>query len=149
MRIDTLITADLGHLKAYRVSVDELSGKAHVRILADQNLPEAHKKLTEIETDVPGRYSVRAGNVALGRPSGELHNVELEIRKRLLGQLAREIESLLHGEGADRWGLAAGAEVLPRLMEKLSPSARERLVKTIPADLTKLDKDEVLSRFTA
>lgn len=149
MRIDTLITADLGHLKAYRVSVDELSGKTHIQILADQILPEAHKKLGDIESDEPGRYSVRTGKVALGRPAGEMHNVELEIRKRLLCQLAQEIDSLLHREGGKRWGLAAGAELLPRLLEKLSASARERLVKTIPADLTKLDKEEMLARFTA
>ncbi len=151
MRIDTLITADLGHLKAYRVSVDELSGKTHIQILADQLLPEAHKKHGDIETDEPGRYSVRTGKVALGRPAGEEHNLELEIRKRLLCQLAREIESVLQRESGEgkRWGLAAGAEVLSRLLEKLSASTRERLVKTIPADLTKLDKDEVLSRFTA
>ncbi|VVM06787.1 hypothetical protein MAMC_01243 [Methylacidimicrobium cyclopophantes] len=149
MRIDTIITADLGHLKAYRVWVDELSGKTHIQILADQILPEAHKKLADLETDARGRYSVRTGKVALGRPAGEVHNVELEIRKRLLGQLAQEIDSLLHREGSKHWGLAAGSEVLPRLLEKLSASSRERLVKTVPADLTKLDKEEVFSRFVA
>ncbi|MDD4934055.1 MAG: host attachment protein [Methylacidiphilaceae bacterium] len=149
MRIDALITADLGRLKAYRVSVDELSGKTHVQILADQILAEGHKKWTNMETDEPGRYSVRTGKVTLGRPSGELHNVELEVRKRLLGQLAQEIDSLIHREDCKRWGLAACSEELPRILEKLSSSARERLVKTIPSDLTKLDKEDVLARFLA
>lgn len=149
MRIDTVITADLGHLKAYRVSVDELSGKSHIRILADHILMEAHRKLTDTETDVPGRYSVRTGKVAFGHPAGEMHNVELENRKRLLGHLAREIESLLAREDCKRWGLAVGSDLLPRLLEKLSSSARESLVKTIPADLTKLDKDDVFARFLA
>ena len=148
MQIDTLITADLGHLKAYRVSVDELSGKTHIHLLADQILPEGHKKLADFETDEPGRYSVRTGKIALGRPAGELNNLEMEIRKRLLGQLAQEIDSLLHREAGKRWGLAVAAELLPRFVEKLSPTARERLVKTVPADLTKLDKEEVLLRFT-
>lgn len=149
MRIDILITADLGHLKAYRVSADELTGKPHIQILADQVLPEAHKKLADIETDEPGRYSVRTGKIALGRPAGEQNTLELEIRKRSLCQLAREIESLLHRENSEgrRWGLAACSEVLPRLLEKLSPATRERLVKTIPSDLTKLDKEAVLVRF--
>ncbi|CAB4242708.1 conserved protein of unknown function [Methylacidimicrobium sp. AP8] len=149
MQIDTLITADLGHLKAYRVSTDELSGKTHIQLLEDRVLPDAHKKLTDMETDVPGRYSVRTGKVVLGRPAGELNNLELEIRKRLLCQLAREIEALLEREGGQvkRWGLAVGAELLPRLLERLSPAVRGKLVKTIPGDLTKLDKDQVLARF--
>lgn len=149
MRLDLLITADLGNMKAYRVSVDELSGKTHIHLLADELLPEAHKKITETETDVPGRYSIRTGKVALGRPAGELHNVDLERRKRLLCQLAQSIDSLLQREGAGRWGLAAPAELLSKLQEKLSAASRERLVKTIPADLTKGDKDEILCRFTA
>ncbi|WP_020493995.1 host attachment protein [Verrucomicrobium sp. 3C] len=149
MRIEALITADLGHLKAYRVSVDELSGKIHVQNLVDQILPEAHKKLADIETDEPGRYSVRTGKITLGRPAGEQNTLELEIRKRLLGQLAQEIDALIHREDCKRWGLAAGSEVLPRLLEKLSSSTRERLVKTIPSDLTKLDKGDVLARFLA
>ncbi|MGD9896755.1 MAG: host attachment protein [Candidatus Methylacidiphilaceae bacterium] len=147
MRIDTLITTDLGRLKAYRLSVDELSGKTHIQALADKTFPEAHKKLGDIETDEPGRYSVRTGKVMLGRPAGETHNVELEIRKRLLSQLAHEIDSLLDRGDCKHWGLAACSEVLPRLLEKLSPSARERLVKTIPGDLTKLDKEDLLARF--
>ena len=78
---------------------------------------------------------------------GERHNIELEARRRLVRQLAQRLNTLARGQEIERCFLAASKEINHQLLEELDPHLRAKIEKNIPADLTKLERAEILRRF--
>lgn len=79
--------------------------------------------------------------------AGERHNLELEMRRRLVRQLADRLNTLEEGRRADRWLLAASREINHSLLDHLGPQIRAKVEKNIPADLTKLERPAILRHF--
>ncbi len=77
------------------------------------------------------------------------HNLDLEVRRRLIKTLARKIEELVTGHGTDGWWLAAHKEIIRPLLEALPQSLRARAETQVPRDLTKLEPKEILDHFLA
>jgi hypothetical protein len=162
-----IIVADLGELKAYRMEKLEAVNRqdeaqvshvvqrgdfkeALVLIpLEDINYIHAHKKLEEIVSDEAGRFK-GSGSVA-GEASrgsyGERHNIDLEIRKRLLKAIAEDIGELVKKEACRAWYLAFPQETTNQLMEKLDSEVKKTLANNITVDLTKTRQNEILSHF--
>lgn len=78
---------------------------------------------------------------------GERHNIELETRKRLVRQLAERLNLLARSEDIERCFLAASREINHPLMEALEPPVRAKVAKNVPADLTKVQRTEILRYF--
>jgi hypothetical protein len=78
---------------------------------------------------------------------GERHNIELEKRKRLVRALARRLNTLARDPEVERCFLAASREINHQLIEELEPQVRQKILKNIPADLTKVDRVEILRHF--
>ena len=139
-----IIVADLGRVKAYRITHDSLSPTPRLELVEDLEMTEAHGRLLDKVTDKAGRFPGN-GTGPGGMSIGENHNLGLETERRLLKKVAERIDSLVKNERV--WYLAAVKEINPRVLENLSPAARQTLSKNISADLIKTPKEQLLSHF--
>jgi hypothetical protein len=78
---------------------------------------------------------------------GERHNIELESRKRMVRQLAQRVNALARPEEVECCLLAASREINHQLLAELEPGVRAKIEKIVAADLTKLERTEILRHF--
>ena len=137
-----IVLADLGRVKAYRVTPDMMTSKPQIELAYDCEFPDAHHRVVDIVTDMAGSFPMS------GKPGtaiGENHNLRVETERRLIRLVAEKIGELVRGQRC--WYLAAAENINGRIVELLSPEARAVLFKNIPADLVKIPKQEVLEHF--
>lgn len=139
-----LIVADLGRMKAYRVTRDELQPDTSPAFqdLADDDLANQHSKVSERVTDKAGRFDYGPGSVAVG----ERHNEQKEAEENQLQAIAERINDVAGGESSKIY-LAAPQTMLRNLLEALSPDVRGRIKRDLALDLVKAPKLELLKRF--
>ena len=149
MKNTLVVVTDLACFKAFRLENHHPDQTPRLELVEEFNSADAHQKLGDKVTDLSGRFPRRAGVAgARGAMSdGERHNIELESRKRLVRQHAQRLNALARGPEVDRCLLAASREINHQLLEELEPSVRAKIVKNIPADLTKLERAEILRHF--
>ena len=143
-----LVTADLGHLKVFRLEEDgEQLSKPRATLL-EEEITGVRNHLSEEVTDRAGQF--RKGSFPAGptdRSDGEEHNLSLERRRRALKGIAKHISDSVQREGVEKWYLAAQKEINEALVSALERKARARLEKNVKLNLTKLKMEEVLTHF--
>jgi hypothetical protein len=149
MKNKWVVLADLGSLKAYKV--DESSQNSHPRLelLESFEEPEVHSKLSQTLSDQAGQFArgSRGGGAGHEIASGERHNIELEQRRRWIRQLAELLDRVLRRDDVEVCWLAAGNDINHALLAELSSEARAKIVRNVTANLTKIEKAEVLRHF--
>lgn len=151
-----VVVGDLGQLKAYRVSkitgVDRLESMqvSHAQNrgtvkestvlepLLDIDYLEAHGRISEQMSDKTGRK---------GNSTGEPHNSELAKEGSILKQISDDIAAIIEKESPSMWHLAFPKALNNKLNEKLNPQVKKSLKKNVAADLTKINKNKLLSHF--
>jgi len=141
MKETLVVVTDLAGYKAFRLDLDYGQRTPRLEIFQEFGNAEAHAHLVEKVTDLGGRYRRSMGGMSDGDP----HNLELELRKRYVRQLAGRLNSLLRG--ADRCYLAAGRKMNRPLWDELEAQARAKIEVNLPSDLTKASKVELLRCF--
>ena len=145
MKNTLIVVADMGLLKAYRLEKSRLDTPR--LILVEEFRPKAaHSKLAQKVSDQAGRYRVPTSNMAMSY--GERDKIDLEMRKRQIKELADSMRRLLQDHEIEQCFLAASKEINHPLLEALDSRIRTKIVRNIPADLTKTDKAELLPFFT-
>jgi hypothetical protein len=139
-----IVIADLGRVKAYRVTRDDMSPTPRLELVDDLEFMDAHGRLLDKVTDKAGRFPGN-GTGPGGMSIGEKHGIQEETERRLVRQVAERISELARNERI--WYLAAVKEINPRVVEKLDPNVRATMAKNISADLIKIPKDQILSHF--
>jgi protein required for attachment to host cells len=149
MKNTLVVVADLGCLKAFRLENNQVSQTPRLELLEQFENADAHGKLSDRVSDLSGRFPRSTGksNGAGGMSDGERHNIALEQRKRLVRQLAQRLNSLARPHEVERCLLAASREIHHQLLDELEPQVRAKIEKNIPADLTKLERAEILEHF--
>jgi hypothetical protein len=141
-----LITADLGHFKAYRVTRETMESP-RVTLIESYDSMEGHGKLADKLSDAAGRFRRGGGQDEAAMGSGERHAIEQETEKRIAKMIAKDIEAVIVSEECDTWYLAAGEKINSQVVENLSPEVKAVLNKNITADLTNISKSEILGHF--
>jgi len=146
MKKTLVVIMDLGCFKAYRLENHQPNQSPRLELLEEFNSADAHDKLVDKVTDLSGRFPRSVGGAtAKGAMSdGERHNIELEARKRLVRGLAQRLNTLLRSKDVERCLLAASREINHQVIEELEPQARAKIEKNLHADLTKLERAEIL-----
>jgi hypothetical protein len=142
-----IIAADLGHFKAYRITKDPMEKSPRVTLIKGYDSIEGHGKLGDKLSDSAGRFVRGGGKKKSAKGSGERHNIELETEKKIIRMIARDIDDLIVSEKCEKWYLAAAEKINGQIVEKLTPEVKIKLDKNIAADLTKIDKSEILGHF--
>ncbi len=149
MKNTLLVVADLGGYKAFKIEPNEQPNRApRLELLEEYDNGRAHDRLVDMVSDLAGRFP-RAGG---GRPdgamsAGERHNIELETRRRLVRELAQRINQLARAQEVERCMLAASREINTQLVDELESRVRSKIVKNISADLTKVERGDILRHF--
>jgi len=150
-----VILANLGELKVYEAMPRDLEAEAglkptHIKLdlVDDKCYSESHKKLHEILTDQAGRF--KGGSQGRGTFSqgsiGEKHTIEQELEEDVLKELAADISEIITQKNAPVY-LAMPEMIFKRVMERLSPAAKAKVVKTVEKDLMKVNKTELPELF--
>ena len=149
MKKTLVVVTDLGCLKAFRLENHHPNQAPHLVLVEEFNNADAHGKLVDKVTDLSGRFPRNSGpaNAKGAMADGERHNIELESRKRLVRQLAQRLNVLARGPEVERCLLAASLEINRQFLEELEPQVRAKIEKSIAADLTKLERAEILRHF--
>lgn len=156
MGMDAIVIAvNLGRLKAWRMLPTPTRG-AKLELFEGLDFPEAHGRLADKVTDVAGRYHGRvpgrfpsSDNAGLGTQisAAEALKAQLEMDRRLVKLIAEQIETILIRERPEQWHLAATSEIFHAIVAEIDPPLRERLVRSIYADLTKVPPAKVLEQI--
>lgn len=141
-----IVVADRGHFKAYRVTQEPFESP-RVTMIESYDSVEGHGKLVDKLSDMAGRFGRGGGKDEAGMSTGERHTIELETEKRLIKMIAKNIDILITSEKCGTWHLAAAKKINRQVVDKLKPEVKARLEKNITADLTKIDKSEILDYF--
>ena len=142
-----IVLADLGRLKAFRVTRDEMTSNVHVELAEELSFLDGQEKLLDKVTDRAGRFPGSGG--ANGGGAGENHNLQSEMQKRLIKRLGESINDLVKREQPSIWHFAAASEINHKILDLLCPEVRSKLSKSLGNDLTKISKSEILSHFTS
>lgn len=143
-----LILADLGTLKALRLTHHEQTGRPHLSLVEQVEPVEPHQRLSARVTDQAGRFPVANGGGTSGAMShGENHNLPLESQRRTIKLLAGQIQEILERERVAGWYFAASQQIDQRILDELPERFRSMLQKHVRSDLTKIDKGELLKHF--
>lgn len=141
-----IITVDLGHFKAYKVST-ESPGSPRIQLLESYDSIEGHGKLSEKVSDEAGRFGQGGGKNGAAKGYGEPHNIELEAEKKAAKLIAKDITTIIGRAGIKKWWFAASHKLNGLVIENLGPDIKSNLDKNINANLTKTGKSEILKHF--
>ena len=142
-----VITVDLGHFKAYRVTRDPL-GRPIIDLIVSYDSLEGHGKLGDKLSDIAGRFVGGGGKGEVAKGYGEPHHLESETRKKLEKMIAMDISALIKKEDPESWYLAATEKINKEIIKELEPRIKAKMVKNISVDLTGTPKAEILGHFT-
>jgi hypothetical protein len=140
-----VVVADLGALKAYRLGRTPLQHTPRLELLDEFSPRDAHAKLVDQVSDQAGRF--RVPNASMAMAYGERDKIELERRRRLVKQLADRLKTLLQQDEITECHFAASKEIHHQLLDELDAKTRAKIVKHVHADLTKVDKSDLLGHF--
>jgi hypothetical protein len=146
MMTTMIITVDLGHFKAYRVTGDSMESP-RTELIEMHDFVDGHGRLSEKLSDTAGRFRGGGGKDEFAKGYGEPHNLESEISRRVMRTIATEINTLVKQERCKRWYFAAGDKINKGIIAKLDPEVKSSLRKNMAADLTKVRKSELLNYF--
>jgi hypothetical protein len=145
MKNTLMIIADLGLFKAFKLSRTDLTQTPRLDLIEEHEYVDAHGRVLDKVTDQAGRN--RAPTMRMGMSYAERQKLQLEMRRRLVKRLAEDIERVIRETGAEECYLSINKDAHKQIMEELNPSSRTRIVEVVPADLTKVEKSELLNHF--
>lgn len=139
-----IILADLGRVKAYRITCDELDPRESPAFedLADVDLVNRHSKVSERVTDKAGRFAYGPGSISVG----ESHHEQEAAESQQLQRVAAVIDEVA-GRNRTEIHLSAPREIIGELTGALRPGVLKRIRKQLPLNLVKQPKLELLERF--
>lgn len=141
-----VVISDLGHFKAYRLSKTD-RGTAMLELIESIDSIEAHGKYSDKMSDRAGNFGGAVGKTAEAKGSGETLNIVMETEKRVIKKIAGFINKMVKDENPDSWYLAAEKAINSQVLNAIDPEVKTKLAKSIPANLTKADKSEIIKRF--
>ncbi|MEA3418355.1 MAG: host attachment protein [Campylobacterota bacterium] len=152
---NVVILANLGEMKVYDAMPRDLEAEAGVKpknvkldLVDNRDYVLTHWKLHEIVTDQAGRFKGGSqGRGTFSRGSiGERHSLEQEIEEKVVQEVAKDISQIVMDKKAS-WYLAMPETIYKRVMDIISPAAKEKLVKALDKDMMKCDKTELIEIF--
>jgi hypothetical protein len=140
-----VIVTDLGAFKAYLFEHTP-NGTPRLEPVEEIAFVAPHQRVHETITDLAGRRGAPT-QFGGGAPLADEHNLKLEMDRRVVRDIAKEIEKLIERFKPDACWLAAHKEINHQIIAELPQALRPRIMKNLPRDLTKVDPKEVIEQF--
>ncbi len=144
----TVITTNLGHLKAYRVEETPTRGP-RLELVENLNFPDAHGRFpADKEVAEAGRFPItQRSGPSVATAAYEALPLEIENERRLVHLIAERIEVILEQEKTETWYFSARPEIFYAILNIVAPRYRERMTRSAHADLTKTPPTQMLEFF--
>ena len=97
-----IITVDLGHFKAYRVTGNPFGSPA-IELIESYDSLEGHRKIAEKFYDSAGRFAGRGGKGWVAKGYGQPHRLESAIKMKQIKMIAMNINALIKKEDCENW----------------------------------------------
>lgn len=141
-----LILTDLGTVRvlSFKGAGDDPRDRAHLVELSESELGAPRGAVT---TDQPGKFN---RGFAAGAGEAMSHaetKLDVEVEKRAITQVAREICAVVADLGSGNFILAAPQEHLKRLEAGMDAECRAKLRESVGADLTNATLKDLEKRF--
>jgi hypothetical protein len=146
MNDTVIVTTDLGAFKAYRLLRTERQ-TPRLEIIEEIELVDGHGKLGDKVTDQAGRWKVPASNSKMAMSYGERQKIGLELRRRLIKQVAERLQKLVTHPEVESCFFAASPEVNEQILDEAGPGVRAKIEKNLACNLTNAEKTELLQHF--
>jgi hypothetical protein len=140
-----LIVTDLGLLRAYKLATTP-KGTPRLELAEEVIFKDAHQRVIERVSDLSGQRACPA-RTAWGTPLSDVHNLKLELKRRLIKQIAGRIQRLMEARAGDGVWLAAPREINHLILDRLPRALRPRLEVNLARDLARVDKRELIKSF--
>ncbi|MFN2541698.1 MAG: host attachment protein [Chthoniobacterales bacterium] len=142
-----VVVADRGSLKAYRVDETPTRGPS-LHLVQALNLTDAHGKLIDKLTDLAGRFPVSDGGARQHHAASIAESkLENETDRRILKQLADQIEKVVNENGTAGWSFAAPSEIHSAIVDLLPGRIRDLIVEHVKSDLVKIEPAKLSNHF--
>lgn len=145
-----ILIANLGRLRIlkFREAGDDPRQKPHLIEAPGSPLEMRPKFIREVVTDKAGRFSQSGSTDRLtGMSYGEEHELESQLDKQALDNIAEKIDETLAAEGYPLWRLMANQGILGSLQAALPAAARQSLAYAEAGDLTRMPVAELEKRL--
>lgn len=142
-----LILTDLGTVRVLSFQEAEGSGSRSLPHLVELSEKDLGLPRGAVTTDSPGKFN---RGFAAGKGEALSHaetKLDIEVEKRAIAQVAREIGDIVANLGCASFLLAAPQEHLKRLETEMNADCREKLRDSLGADLTKSSLKDLEKRF--
>ncbi len=141
-----LILTDLGTVRvlSFKDAADSPKNLPHLTELSTEELDAPRGSVT---THGPGRFN---RGTAAGTGEAMSHaetKLDIEVEKRAIAQVAKEICDVVADFGCKSFTLAAPQEHLKRLESEMDPASQKKLSKSLGVDLTKSNLKDLEKRF--
>lgn len=146
MKNKLIILANAEKLCAYRVETDDVSSARRSIVRIETDLHHLLPDPIDV-SDSDGRFP--SGTLQHGAPMrhGESHGRISEKKKRQLDELISAICDLIDHEEFDLWNLAAPADIVDQLVERLPVHIKSKLTKVDKADYTGFSIKKIAGLF--
>src|SRR5947209_1756615 len=146
-----IIVTDRGSLKAYKVNDTPTRGPS-LQLVQSFNITDAHGKLSDKLTDAAGRFPVGDGGGQAGsgrhfNAIAERTQLENEIDRRILRELADNISKLVKSDGVEGWSFAAPSHIHAAIVDLLPGEVRDRIIEHVKSDLVNIEPAKLGSHF--
>ena len=141
-----LILTDLGMVRvlSFKEAGDDPRDRAHLKELSESELGAPRGSAT---TDSPGKFN-RGSAAGSGEAMSHAETkLDVEVEKRAIAQVAKEICDVVANLHCRSFVLAAPQEHLKRLESDMNTACREKLGESLGADLTKSSLKDLEKRF--
>ncbi|HQZ29746.1 MAG: host attachment protein [Verrucomicrobiales bacterium] len=144
-----LIVADLGLLRAYRVTQNDADRQPHLELVEESKPESAHGKLSDQVTDQAGRFPKGGGSASIpgNLAAGENLNAEGEQERQLIKEMAGRIDALLIDKAVTRCSIALSGAIHNQVLEAIAPEARAKIGEVLASNLAKTPPSELPSHF--
>ncbi len=139
-----IITTDLGTFKAFRLQRTEMN-TPRLEVIEAFELREAHERMSDRVSDQAGRWKVPMQSMAMSY--GEQQKITLELRRRLIKQVAEQMRNIVASGTVEACYFAASPEINEQVLNEAGAQVRAKIEKNLTCNLTNLHKDELLQHF--
>eukprot|EP00903_Cladosiphon_okamuranus_P004076 g4074.t1 len=128
----------------FKAAGDDPRDRAH---LAELSVDELGPPRGSVTTDSPGKFN-RGSAAGTGEAMSHAETkLDIEVEKRAIAQVAREICDVVSNTNCGNFILAAPQEHLKRLESEMDPACKEKLAESHGVDLTKTSLKDLEKRF--
>ncbi|HET9136768.1 MAG TPA: host attachment protein [Candidatus Kapabacteria bacterium] len=142
-----IIATNLGTMKAFRISESSVAHRRQAELVQNTKYIAAHKKLSELVSDRPGRFRGSGVQTAPNRAFGENHNLKAHLKDNTIKQVTEDINALIEEAEDEHIYLAMPKAISHNINLHLSNRSKDRITQVHIGDIVKDPIEQIRAIF--